>query len=120
MSRVVAHVVARNVDYSVRGLAKELGLGARRVDAMFRDHVGLSPKQLLRIFRFQRALGLRRTLPSVSWATIALRAGYYDQAHLVRDARAIAGAAPTALLLHPGGGGLTEIFLAKDALFCEK
>jgi AraC-like DNA-binding protein len=113
LSRVVAHVVARNVDYSVRGLAKELGLGARRVDAMFRGHVGLSPKQLLRIFRFQRALGLRRAKPSVSWATIALRAGYYDQAHLVREARAISGAAPTELLLR--SGGLTEIFLAQDA-----
>jgi AraC-like DNA-binding protein len=113
MRHVVAHVVARNDDYSVRRLAKELGLGTRRVDAMFSDHVGLSPKQLLRIFRFQRALAMRRTMPSVPWASIALRAGYYDQAHLVRDARAIAGATPTELLL--SSGGLTEIFLATDS-----
>lgn len=106
-------VVAHNVDYSVRGLANHLGLGARRVDALFRDHVGLSPKQVLRIYRFQRALALRRALPSASWASISARAGYYDQAHLVRDARAISGAAPSELLLN--AGGLTEIFLANPA-----
>lgn len=111
--RVVAHVVSRNLDWSVRGLAKELGLGARRVDAMFREHVGLSPKQLLRIIRFQRALALRRAKPSVSWATVALGAGYHDQAHLVHEARAISGAAPGELLRR--AGGLTELFLSQDA-----
>ena len=116
--RVVAQVAARNVEYSVRGLAKELGVGVRRMDALFGDHVGLSPKQLLRIFRFQRALALRRAVPSISWASIALRAGYHDQAHLVHEARAISGAAPTELLLR--SGGLTELFLAQDAAPREK
>jgi len=109
----VGRVVAQNADYSVRGLAKELGLSARRVDAIFREHVGLSPKQLLRIHRFQRALALRRAAPSLAWASVAARAGYFDQAHLVREARAIAGSTPTEL--SSAAGGLTEIFLARDA-----
>jgi AraC-like DNA-binding protein len=112
MSQLVDYVVGGNVDYSVRGLATEVGLSAPRVDGMFRSHVGLSPKQLLRITRFQRALSLRRTMPSLSWAAIALRAGYYDQAHLAHQARTISGVAATDLLRI--SGGLTEIFLSPD------
>ncbi|HEY4303214.1 MAG TPA: helix-turn-helix domain-containing protein [Gemmatimonadaceae bacterium] len=114
LNRVIAHVTTSSVDHTVRTLAKEIGLGARRVDALFREHVGLSPKQLLRIHRFQRALALRRAMPTLSWASIALRVGYYDQAHFVRDARSISGSAPNELLRN--AGGLTEIFLSSDAM----
>ena len=109
----VARLTSQNADYSVRGLARELGLGARRVDGIFRDHVGLSPKQFMRIHRFQQALALRRAAQSLTWANIAVRAGYFDQAHLVHEARAIAGATPSELLV--SAGGLTDIFLVRDA-----
>ena len=52
-------------------------------------------------------------MKTVPWATIAARSGYYDQAHLAHEARAIAGTAPSELLV--ASGGLTEIFLASES-----
>jgi AraC-like DNA-binding protein len=99
---------------SVRELAATSGLSARRVQMIFRDDVGLSPKQLLRIDRFQRVLALAQRAGPPSWARLAVQAGYYDQAHLIRDARAIAGATPLQLLRLPGE--LTHAFLDTDGV----
>jgi AraC-like DNA-binding protein len=95
---------------SVGELARRAGLGARRVQALFRDEVGLTPKQLLRINRFQRALGIARSKPNLSWSAVASGAGYYDQAHLIRESRDIAGCTPATLLGRDAE--LTEVFLA--------
>jgi AraC-like DNA-binding protein len=59
---------------TTRALAAHAGLSARRVQSIFRDDVGLSPKQLLRISRLQRALALRRGNDTLSWSSIAGRA----------------------------------------------
>jgi AraC-like DNA-binding protein len=48
------------------------------------------------IHRFQYALQLARTGTALSEA--AATAGYFDQAHLSREARRLAGATPGALL----------------------
>lgn len=94
---------------SVRELAAASGLSVRRVQMIFRDDVGLSPKQLLRINRLQRVLALAQRDDRPSWARIAAEAGYFDQAHLLHDARAIAGATPLQLLRMPSE--LTHAFL---------
>ena len=95
---------------SVRELARQAGVGARRVQVLFRDEVGLTPKQLLRINRFQRALAIARAKPDLSWSAVASAAGYYDQAHLIRESRDIAGCTPATLLGRDAE--LTEVFLA--------
>jgi AraC-like DNA-binding protein len=83
---------------SVRELARRARLSTRRVQALFRDGVGLAPKQLMRIARFQRALGLARASLGLSWSAIAATAGYYDQAHLIHEAQDIVGCTPGELL----------------------
>jgi AraC-like DNA-binding protein len=65
---------------------------------VFRDTVGVSPKAFARLARFRRALRAARDNAPASWASIAASAGYYDQAHLIAEFRAIAGVTPRALL----------------------
>jgi AraC-like DNA-binding protein len=74
-------------------VARDLGLHPRRLERLFRREVGLAPKALAGIARFQRAL---RAAGTGTWAAIAQMNGYYDQAHLVRDFRRFAGLPPTA------------------------
>ena len=109
LARLAAHVAEHRPAMSVNGIARWAGLSTRRVQGLFAEHVGMSPKQLMRIRRFQRALGLARSEPALSWSSIAVRAGYYDQAHLVHESRALAGCPPSALVMR--GAGLTEAFL---------
>ena len=57
--------------------------------------VGLSPKELSRIARFQNVLRLAGRNPAAGWADLAARCGYADQAHLVREFKALSGATPS-------------------------
>ncbi|GAA2595584.1 AraC family transcriptional regulator [Actinomadura fulvescens] len=78
-------------------LAGEVGWSRKHLTHRFKEQVGLSPKVMARVLRFQRAVDLMsRGVPS--WIDIAVTCGYYDQAHLNREFRALAGCTPTELL----------------------
>jgi AraC-like DNA-binding protein len=77
----------------VAALADELGWSRRHLVGRFREQVGLPPKTVARILRFERAYGYAGR-PGVSWARVAYECGYADQAHLIREFREFTGATP--------------------------
>lgn len=60
-----------------------------------RHELGLTPKTVARILRFEHAHQLAVDDDPLSWAQISAVAGYADQAHLVRDWREFTGRSPT-------------------------
>jgi AraC-like DNA-binding protein len=82
---------------SIGGLAVELGWSHKHLIVQFREHVGLPPKTLARIRRFERAMRAVNDSERVCLATVAQTAGYFDQAHLNRDFRQFAGLTPAEL-----------------------
>ena len=86
---------------SVSWLADETGWSERHLRSRFLAETGLSPKAAARVIRFHRARKLlqRRsadgTLARSGLAGLAADSGYYDQAHLAREFRALAGCAPS-------------------------
>lgn len=93
---------------SVGMLADETGWSRRHLVRRFHDHVGLAPKTLARVLRFERAVALLTGDDGSRFAEIAYACGYSDQAHLNRDFRRFAGDAPSAYLARrlPDGGGV--------------
>jgi AraC-like DNA-binding protein len=84
---------------NVMAVATDLGVSERHLRRAFRETVGVSPKTFAQLARFHRALHAARTTGrQPRWASIATAAGYYDQAHLIAEFRAIAGVTPRALL----------------------
>ena len=87
---------------SVADLAAETGWSPRHLEEQFRAETGLSPKAGARVVRFDRArrrlLGRQAEGGRVVLADLATECGYYDQAHLARDFRDLAGCPPSALL----------------------
>lgn len=85
----------RGADGRVRvtDLAGEVGWSRRHLGERFRAELGLAPKQAARVLRFERAgrllRGGRRDL-----ASVAADCGFYDQAHLSNEWRALAGCTP--------------------------
>lgn len=80
----------------VQDVVSQIALSPTRFIRLFRDDVGMTPKQFCRVQRFQRALSMRARRPTASWVEVALRCGYYDQAHFINEFRRIAGIAPSA------------------------
>ena len=108
VTRALARLRATEGRAPIGAITDELGCSGRHLSTRFREQVGVSPKLFARILRFQHAVALIDDQPS--WAAIAARAGYYDQAHLIREFQQFAGAAPTEFTRRrlPDGGGVTD------------
>lgn len=83
---------------SVRELAERVGLSQKTLITRFHKRVGLPPKMLGRVFRFQRALQAMTQPATRDLAQLALDAGYYDQAHFNHEFREFSGLTPTEYL----------------------
>jgi transcriptional regulator GlxA family with amidase domain len=83
----------------VAELARETGWSARHLDNRFRAEIGLTPKAAARVIRFDRArrMLMRRVGAGgpPALADLAAAGGYYDQAHLAREFRGLAGVPPS-------------------------
>ncbi|WP_371674531.1 helix-turn-helix domain-containing protein [Streptomyces sp. NBC_00289] len=76
----------------VRQLADEVGWSVRHLENRFREQIGLGPKAAARVLRLQRA---RRLLADGrGQAETAAACGFYDQAHLSGEFRAMTGCTP--------------------------
>jgi AraC-like DNA-binding protein len=80
----------------VASLASSLCISERQLRRRFESAIGLTPKTLQRILRFQRFLALAwiRAQPSTQVAQLAVEAGSADQAHLSREAARLEGRSP--------------------------
>lgn len=81
---------------SVDQLALDAGISSRQLERRFMREVGVGPKLLSRILRFQQVFRAVERSDS-AWASIAIDCGYYDQAHLIRDFNQFAQQTPSVL-----------------------
>lgn len=82
-------------EISVSALADEVNLSERQFGRVFRQQIGLSPKQFSRIGRLNRVLHASAySVQSMTLEQLALRYGYHDAPHLVREFQALVGISP--------------------------
>ncbi len=74
------------------------GVSPRTLRDVARRDIGLSPKRMARIVRLARTMRAALGSPSTSWGELAAHAGFSDQAHLIRDSRALLGQSPARFL----------------------
>src|SRR5688500_12224026 len=110
---VAAGLIARaKGQVSIDRLADAANITRRQLERRFLDQVGVTPKRLARIARFQHALQLLESGDTGSGAATAAACGYADQSHFVRDFRALAGCPPSAHLL--SRASMTGLFIGSD------
>ena len=98
----------RRVAYSIRlinqtrgqigidHLASSVCLSRKQFERIFLRHAGTSPKQFLRIVRFQHALLRKKDSQLSSLTELAYDCGYYDQSHMISEFFNFAGKSPRA------------------------
>jgi AraC-like DNA-binding protein len=96
--RLVRSISARIADdrsvTRVDQVVAELGIGARRLQRMFHEYVGVGPKWMIQRYRLLDAAERVGAGAIVDWARLALELGYADQAHFIRDFKKIVGRSP--------------------------
>jgi len=87
--------------------AWELAWSRKRLIDRFQTEIGVPPKTVARLIRFQHALRLIDGQTRPRWSEIVHACGYYDQSHLIRDFHQFAGCTPGELARRrmPGGAG---------------
>jgi AraC-like DNA-binding protein len=79
---------------SASELAQGLGWSHKRLIREFRDQVGLPPKTVARVIRFEKLNQKLAAATGVCWADLAADCGYFDESHLFRDVVQFTGRTP--------------------------
>ncbi|MBN3929466.1 helix-turn-helix transcriptional regulator [Streptomyces verrucosisporus] len=136
VARAWHRLLASGGAVSVPELAEEAGWSTRHLTGRFRTEIGLTPKAAARVVRFDRArrllearaveaagaVGARGADGTVAagagelgLAVLAAECGYFDQAHLAREFRALAGCAPSRWLELEHGALFRNVQAAEGA-----
>lgn len=75
-------------------LVKEFGLGTRKLQRLFDEYVGVSPKWIIQRYRLHEAAERIAAGTATDGATLAQDLGYADQAHFIRDFKKLVGSSP--------------------------
>ena len=84
---------------TIAAVAGRTGYSQKHFIKIFRDNVGLTPKTFLKVTRFQKAIKEIEQHKKISWASIAIESGYYDQAHFINDFKNFSGFTPRQYLV---------------------
>lgn len=105
-----ARIAAASGAVSIGDLCADAGVSTTHLAQRFKQIVGITPKRLARTYRFAKVVRGVDAAAAVDWGEVAFRAGYFDQAHFVKDFQTFTGCTPTAYLAlrrrflaeHPG------------------
>jgi len=78
----------------VQELEAHLGYTRRYLDRLFQEHVGVSPKSLARILRFQEWYQRWTQQQSPTFSSTHVYASYYDQSHFIQEFKRFTGFTP--------------------------
>lgn len=81
----------------VRDIASRSNASRRSLEMKFREQIGLSVKDLARMYRFNHFWTLRGRSRDEGLLRLALDCGFFDQSHFIREFRFFTGSTPTSL-----------------------
>jgi AraC-like DNA-binding protein len=81
-------------DVRIQQAAGAADLSRRQLERLFAEQVGVGPKPLARLVRFQSAARRLLAEPGLALAAVSGDSGYFDQSHMVREFLSFAGASP--------------------------
>jgi transcriptional regulator GlxA family with amidase domain len=83
---------------AIHQLAADIGWSRQHLIRRYRHEFGLSPKTAARVLRFERAVQVVKA-GRMGLADVAAECGYYDQAHMTLEWKAMTGYSPKTWIL---------------------
>lgn len=94
-ARIVDGIAADPDIRRVDDLLAHWSMNLRALQRLFNDCVGIGPKWVINRYRIHEALAQLDAGTPPDWTAFALDLGYADQAHFIRDFKALTGRTPT-------------------------
>ena len=92
--RVLRLLVGSDGRASVEELGRAASASHRQVDRLFARYLGIAPKTVAGVLRFQSTLRALMRDPECTLAEVAVAAGYFDQAHFIKAFKRMSGGVP--------------------------
>ena len=96
VQKAIEAITAAGGNADLDTVARHANLSPRQFRRRCLEDSGLTPKRLCRVLRFRHACRLADA-GWPNWCDIALEAGYFDQAHFIRDFHKLTGSTPVAV-----------------------
>jgi AraC-type DNA-binding domain-containing proteins len=84
--------------YDISILAQTACLGYKQFKRLFAEHIGINPKDFIRVTRFQKAIHILQTQPQITLTNLSDNCGYYDKSHFIKELKEYSGYSPKAFL----------------------
>jgi AraC-like DNA-binding protein len=93
----------------VSQLCKIYNITPRSLERHFMEEIGIPVKELLQIFRINRAIRMLAEEPNANLAGLSYLSGYSDQSHFIKDIKRITGISPGELEPAPYADLVTQV-----------
>jgi AraC-like DNA-binding protein len=95
-------IISRNASIKVHEVAAMLDVSTRTLERLFLKFLGISPKQFIRLIRFQEIINSIKISHSPTMhADLAYAAGFTDQSHFIKEFKELSGMTPRVFLKNP-------------------
>jgi AraC-like DNA-binding protein len=94
INHIMALVQKTFGNINISQMASEACLCRKQFERIFAEHIGISPKQYLKIIRFQFAIFLKQQNANMNLLDLSFESGYYDQSHFINDFKSLSGLTP--------------------------
>ena len=98
IARIVDDISTDRSITSVEQLLDRCLLEKRPLQRLFNEYVGVGPKWVINRYRLHEAIERLAEQAPLNWTELALELGYFDQAHFIRDFKAMVGRSPVAYM----------------------
>ncbi|MEK4508818.1 helix-turn-helix domain-containing protein [Paenibacillus sp. FSL K6-2524] len=94
INRIVQFTIDNRQITKVEDIVQEFDMNKRTLQRLFNRYVGVSPKWVIKRYRLQEVVELMEKGAVSNWPKLAQDMGYYDQAHFIKDFKAMIGKSP--------------------------
>ena len=94
INHVVELIKKTHGTINVSLLASKACLSRKQFERIFSQQIGISPKQYMKIIRFQYAIFQKQQNNDLSMTELIYESGYFDQPHFINDFKSFCGLTP--------------------------
>jgi AraC-like DNA-binding protein len=106
--RIVETIERERVITKVDDVVSRFGCSKRTIQRLFDKYVGVTPKWVIQRYRLHEAAMQMEKGLIPDWAKLSVDLGYYDQAHFIKDFKAVLGRSPEEYIRAMGAGGVSH------------